>query len=132
MEVITVKTTKKNELIDITSKIQDIVVKSKIKEGICNVFTTHATAALIINENADPNICLDTINALDKLIPEGIWKHDRIDGNAAAHIKAAIIGCDKTIPVKDNRLFLGTWQGIMLAEWDGPRERKIVVNIIKV
>jgi len=131
MYEIIVNSKDKNELIDITSKIQELVAKSNVKEGICNIFTTHATASLIINENADPNICTDTINALDKLVPEGIWKHDRIDGNAAAHIKAAIIGCDKTVPVKDNKLVLGTWQGIMLAEWDGPRERKVIVNIIK-
>lgn len=126
-----IKTKKREEIVDITEEIETAVTKSKIKEGICLIYLPHATAALTINENADPNVCLDFLDALNKLIPQGIWRHDRIDSNGAAHIKAAIIGPDVIIPIKDNRLQLGTWQGIMLCEFDGPRERKIVVKIVK-
>lgn len=124
-------TSKKQELIDITPKINSIIKKSKIKEGICNVFAAHATAAIIINENYDPNICLDLLDALSKLVPGGIWLHDRIDGNADAHIKSAILGPSETVPVKNGKLSLGRWQSIMFAELDGPRsDRQVIVTII--
>ena len=124
-------TSKKQELVDITDKINSILKKSKIKGGICNVFTAHATAAIIINENYDPNICLDLIDALNKLIPSGIWRHDKIDGNADSHIKSAILGPSETIPIKNGELDLGQWQSIMFVELDGPRSnRKIIVSII--
>ena len=126
-----ISTKKKQELIDITSHVNSIIKKSKIKEGLCNVFTAHATAAIIINENYDPNICTDLLNALSKLVPGGIWLHDRIDGNADAHIKSAILGPQETMPVKNNKLDLGRWQSCMFAELDGPRnDRKIIVTIL--
>lgn len=124
-------TAKKQELIDITNKVNSIISKSKIETGICNVFAAHATAAIIINENYDPNICLDLLDALNKIIPSGIWRHDRIDGNADAHIKSAILGPSETIPVKNGKLELGRWQSLMMVELDGPRQkRKIMVTII--
>jgi len=128
-EQIDLSTSKRQEMIDITEKINLIIKNSKIKQGICNVFTAHATAAIIINENYDPNICLDLLDALNKLIPKGIWRHDKIDGNADAHIKSAILGPSETIPVKDGQLDLGRWQSVMLVELDGPRSsRKIIVT----
>lgn len=130
-EIITISTSKKQELIDITDKVNSVIEKSKIKDGICNIFAMHATAAIIINENADPNICLDTIDALNKLIKEGIWRHDGIDGNAASHIKSAILGPSETIPINNGELQLGTWQAISLFELDGPRSnRKIAITLI--
>jgi secondary thiamine-phosphate synthase enzyme len=129
-EIITISTSKKQELVDITDKVNAIVEKSKVKQGLCSIFTTHATAAIVINENADPNICLDTIDALDKLVKEGIWRHDSIDNNAASHIKSTILGPSETIPIKNSSLQLGTWQSSMLVELDGPRNRKIIVQII--
>lgn len=124
-------TKKKQELIDITPKINSIIKKSKVENGICNVFAAHATAAIIINENYDPNICLDLLDALNKLVPSGIWRHDKIDGNADAHIKSAILGPSETIPLKDGQLDLGRWQALMFAELDGPRSnRKIIVTVI--
>ena len=126
-----ISSTKKQELIDITDKVNSIIKKSKIKNGICNVFAAHATAAIIINENYDPNICLDLLDALNKLIPSGIWRHDRIDGNADSHIKSAILGPSETIPIKDGGLELGKWQALQFCELDGPRQnRKIIVTII--
>ena len=124
-----VKTARKYQVIDITPRVQEIVEQDGSTDGLCCVFVPHATAAVTINENADPNIGEDLQDALAKLIPEGIWRHDRIDGNAAAHIKAAILGPSETVPVKDRRLVLGTWQSLMLVEFDGPRERKVIVQI---
>ncbi|OYT32484.1 YjbQ family protein [Candidatus Woesearchaeota archaeon] len=127
MKTITIRTIKKEEIIDITDKVEEQIPKDF--SGICNVFVRHATAAIIINENYDPNLCEDIINCLDKLIPQGIWKHDKIDKNGAAHIKAAILGPGENIPVEKGKLKLGRWQGIGLAELDGPREREIIINL---
>lgn len=124
-----VKTKRKFQVIDITANIQEIVERAVVAEGLCCVFVPHATAAVTINENADPNIGEDLQEALAKLIPEGVWRHDQIDDNAAAHIKAAIIGPSEMVPVKNGKLVLGTWQSLMLLEFDGPRERKVIVQI---
>ncbi len=120
---------RKYEMLDITEHVAEIVQQSKMAEGICSVYVTHATAAIVINENDDPNVCADVLDALDKLIPEGVWRHDRVDNNAAAHIKSAILGPGETIPVRAGKLVLGTWQAIMLVELDGPRDRRVVVTI---
>ena len=126
VHTIRIKTTKKQEIIDITEKVAELAPKNF--SGLCNVFTRHATAGILINENWDPHLPDDIITCLDKLIPHGIWKHDQVDNNGAAHLKSAIIGPQETIPVKDGKLLLGRWQGIGLAEFDGPREREIVVT----
>ena len=130
-EEIILSTSKKQELIDITSQVSSIIKKSRIQNGLCNVFAAHATAAIIINENYDPNVCLDLLDALNKIIPRGIWRHDLVDGNADSHIKSAILGPSETIPIKNGKLELGRWQSIMMAELDGPRDdRKIIVTLI--
>lgn len=126
MEEIIVKSKKKQEIIDITSKIEEKV--KNVKDGIVTIFTPHSTAAIIINENWDPNILIDTLNALDKLIPAGVWLHDKVDNNGAAHIKAAILGPSETIIIKNGKLLLGKWQAIMLADFDGPKERKVFIR----
>ena len=126
----TLNSTKK-EIIDITDKVKKIVKESGVKEGICVVYVPHATCAVMVNENYDPNIMDDIIEALDKLIPQGKWRHDKVDSNGAAHIKASIIGPSENIPIKDGELMLGRWQDIMLGDFDGPRERKIIVEIIE-
>ena len=100
-----------------------------VDEGLCSVFVPHATAAIVINENDDPNLCTDLLDALAKLVPEGVWRHDRVDNNGAAHIKAAILGPSETIPVRGGRLLLGTWQAIMLVDLDGPRQRRVIVTV---
>lgn len=125
---ITIKTNKKQELIDITKLIEKEI---KIKNGLINVYARHATAAIIINENYDPNICTDILNCLSSLIPEGKWLHDKIDNNAASHIKASILGPSETIPIKDSKMQLGQWQSLMLAELDGPRTRKLILKQIE-
>ena len=92
MQSFTVSATKHQQIIDINEQVKDIVRKSGIKEGLCTIYVPHATAAVIINENADPNVMLDIIDALSKIAPEGKWRHDKVDGNADAHIKSAILG----------------------------------------
>jgi secondary thiamine-phosphate synthase enzyme len=123
------RTRAKRELVDITSELAAIVSKAAMVEGLCHVYVAHATAAIVINENDDPNVCVDLLDALDRLIPAGIWRHDRVDGNAASHIQAAILGPGEIIPVRDGELLLGRWQAVMLAELDGPRERRIIVTL---
>ena len=132
LKTITISTSKKEDFVDITSKVNKIVSESGVKEGICILFTPHATGAITINENADPNVPFDILKALDEIIPQGKWKHDKIDNNAAAHIKSSIIGPSQTIPIKNGYITLGTWQAIMFCEFDGPRgDRRIMVKIIK-
>lgn len=127
-----IRTRKKQEIIDITENVNEVLEKSKIKDGICLVYVPHATAAIIINENYDPSVCDDIITTLNRIIPEHAnYKHDAIDRNAHSHIKAAILGPSELIAVKDGKLQLGTWQGIALVELDGPKERKIIVKIIE-
>jgi secondary thiamine-phosphate synthase enzyme len=120
------------ECLDITERVREVVRDSGIESGLCHVSVLHATAAIVVNENDDPNIGVDLLAALDKMVPEHAgWHHDRVDNNAAAHIKASILGPAETLPVADGDLLLGTWQGIMLVELDGPRRnRRVAVTII--
>ncbi len=124
-----VRTTRQYEIIDVTTQVAAVVAESNLAEGLCSVYVPHATAAIVINENDDPNICEDLLDALAQAIPEGVWRHDRIDNNAAAHIKASILGPGETVPVRAGRLLLGRWQAIMLVDLDGPRQRRIVVTV---
>jgi|SRR3954463_13219865 len=124
-----VRTSKRYEVIDLTRQIAEAVKAAHISEGLCSIYVPHATAAIIINENDDQQIGFDLLDALEKLIPEGIWRHDQVDSNGAAHLKAAILGPSETIPIQDSRLALGTWQAVMLVELDGPRDRKVIVTI---
>jgi len=129
MTEIRIRTSSKRELVDITAQVEAIVARSGVADGLCHVYVAHATAAIVVNENDDPNVCVDLLDALDRLVPAGIWRHDRVDGNAASHIQAAILGPSETIPVAEGKLALGTWQSLMLAELDGPRERRIFVTL---
>ncbi len=124
-----VRTSQKYQVIDITPQVAEAVRKADLNEGICIVHGPHATAAIVVNENDVPQVCEDLLDALGRLIPEGIWRHDRIDNNAAAHIKASILGPSETIPVHAGQLLLGTWQAVMLVELDGPRERRLIVTV---
>ena len=129
MADITLRTRKAQEMIDITQQVADEVRRTGLKDGLCLVFVPHATAAVVINENADPNVCQDILDAMGGLVPEGAWRHDRIDNNAAAHIKATILGPSETVPVRGGALRLGTWQRLMLMEFDGPRDRTVIVEV---
>ena len=130
MTELRIRTRTKREMIDLTARVAEVVARADVAEGLCSVYTPHATAAIVVNENDDPNVCVDTLDALDRLIPAGIWRHDRVDGNAASHIQASILGPGETIPVADGRLCLGRWQAVMLVELDGPRERKVLVTVV--
>jgi len=128
---ISVDTKKREELIDITNLIEIELRKNNIENGILHIFIPHATAAITINENADPNLPRDINEFLNKLVKKGVWVHDKIDGNANAHIKASLIGSSVSIPIENNKMLLGRWQDIFLCEFDGPRKRKIIINFIK-
>jgi len=124
-----VRTSQQYEMIDLTPQVAEAVARAGDEAELCCVYVPHATAAIVINENDDPNVCVDVLDALNRLIPEGQWRHDRVDGNAAAHIKASILGPSEAIPVHNHRLLLGTWQAIMLVELDGPKERRVIVTV---
>ena len=131
MHKIEISSRQKQEIIDITDEVNQIAGKGAVDNGVCYIYVPHATCALTINENYDPNVCLDIIEALNKLIPQEIWKHDEVDNNGAAHIKSAIIGPSEFIPIENNELKLGQWQDIMLCDFDGPKKRTIYIKIIK-
>jgi secondary thiamine-phosphate synthase enzyme len=129
MEKISLKTNKRIELIDITDKVQGIVSGNKAKTGVCVVFCPHTTAGLTINENADPSVQKDIINALNKMIPENAgYAHS--EGNADSHVKSSLFGSSLNIIVEDGQLRLGTWQGIYFCESDGPRQREVWVKTV--
>jgi len=126
-----IRTSEHNQVVDVTEQVRRVVAESKAEVGQCAVFTPHATAAVTINENADPNIGADFMNALRKLIIEHDgWLHDRIDNNAAAHIKSALVGPSVVIPISAGELALGTWQNVFLCEFDGPRTRRVIVSVL--
>ena len=129
LKEITIKTNIQTQILDITAQVQKVVGESGIEEGLCCVFVPHTTAGVTINENADPSVKQDIVMELNKVIPfNDNYSHS--EGNSAAHIKASIIGSSVNVPVKDNNLLLGTWQGICFCEFDGPRTRKFYVKIM--
>ena len=117
------------EFQDITPQVKGAVAKSSIKNGICHVVTLHTTSALTINENADPDVVKDLIDGLDSLAPQHAHYHHR-EGNSPAHIKASIIGNSTTLVIEDGKLLLGTWQGIFFCEFDGPRNRSVLIKVM--
>lgn len=120
---------KRIEIIDMTQDINDIITKSKIKDGLINIFAKHSTAGIVINEN-ESGLVKDFQNAIESLIPENNnYLHDKIDNNADSHIRSFFIGSSETIPVENGHLNLGTWQSIFFVELDGPRNRKFVITI---
>jgi len=125
---IPVKSKKRAELIEVTAEVQQAVSKSGVKEGICVVYCPHTTAAVTINENADPSVKADIVNTLNKLVPENAG-YSHSEGNSDAHIKAALMGNSRTVLVQSGQPVLGTWEGIFFAEFDGPRSRKLIVLI---
>jgi len=128
-ERLSITTEKKVASADITARVRTAVTRAKIRDGICVVASTHTTAGIFVNENADPDVQRDLLSHLGKLVPrEEEFRH--AEGNADAHIKTVLTGNDVTIPVRDGELVLGEWQGIYLAEFDGPRERHATVTVI--
>ena len=128
--IITVQSKKKTQLIDITSKINEVVQSAGMRQGLCMLYVPHTTAAIAINESADPSVKNDIIMILNKVIP---WDADyrHFEGNSPAHIKSTIVGPSELIAVENDRLVLGTWQGIFFCEFDGPRTRKVHIRLVK-
>ncbi len=125
-----VRSSTQNEFIDITRSIREAVQKTGVEDGICIVYVPHTTAAITINENADPSVPQDIIMELNKIVPfEDRYHH--LEGNSAAHIKASLLGCSQTILIESGKLILGTWQGIFFCEFDGPRNRKVYVKVMR-
>jgi len=128
---IQVNTDKHNGLYDITEQVRSLVTKSGVVTGLVSVYVQGATAAIMIQENWDESVQDDVISLLKKLIPSGVWQHDRQDNNGDAHLKSGIVGPGETIPIINSQLGLSTWQNIFLCEFDGPRPaRKIIVTVL--
>lgn len=116
-------------MIDITSRVQQAVTATGMKEGLVHIFSMHTTGAVTINENADPSVESDILNTINQMVPwENNYRH--MEGNSAAHIKTSLFGVSETVAVENNRLVLGTWQGIYFCEFDGPRQRKVNITIM--
>jgi secondary thiamine-phosphate synthase enzyme len=128
-ETVRIRTGRAQEVVDITGQVAAVVERAGVAEGVCTVFVRHATAAIVVNENADAGFRADLVTALDRLFPQGVWEHDKVDDNGAAHLKAALLGPSEAVPVRGGRLRLGPWQGIALVECDGPRDREVVVDV---
>lgn len=124
-----VKTNQRQEMIDITGMIQKALREDKSTSGVCHIFVPHTTCGVTINEHADPDVIHDIIEALDRLVPsKGNYRH--LEGNSPAHIKTSLVGNSLTLPFSEGRLCLGTWQGVFLCEFDGPRQRRVWLKII--
>ena len=131
-ENVSVQTSRREELVDITKQVQNAVTHSRVENGLIVLYVQGATAALMIQENWDESVQTDVVNLLQKLIPRGVWLHDQQDGNGDSHLKAGLVGPSESIPIIDGKLGLSRWQNIFLCEFDGPRaERKVVCTIIK-
>jgi secondary thiamine-phosphate synthase enzyme len=129
MQEFSIRTHSRTEFLDITGHIDQIVRESKIQSGLAVVFVPHTTAAITINENADPSVQHDLLADLNRLVPfDGAYRHT--EGNSAAHIKSSLVGPSETVIIDKGRLALGTWQGLYFCEFDGPRTRKVWVKII--
>lgn len=124
-----IKTHTRVEFQDVTARIRDIVAESGVKSGVCYVFVPHTTAAVMVNEHADPSVVEDIATQLDKMVPQHQDYRHR-EGNSPAHIKAAILGDSETLFIEGGTLVLGTWQGIFFGEFDGPRTRNMLVKIV--
>lgn len=129
-QTISIKTTAHNGLYDITEKVSQIVLESGITNGLANVYVQGATAGIMIQENWDNSVQRDVVSLFNKLIPAGIWEHDKQDNNGDSHLKAGIVGPSETIPIINSEPGLSTWQNIFVCEFDGPRtQRNIVVTL---
>ncbi|MBT8118879.1 MAG: secondary thiamine-phosphate synthase enzyme YjbQ [Gammaproteobacteria bacterium] len=130
-KTITVQTHQREVLIDITAQVKTVIHDSGVRQGLVNVYAQGATAAIMIQENWDDSVQTDVINLLAKMIPNGVWLHDRQDGNGDAHLKSGLVGPSESIPIIDGEMGLSTWQNIFFCEYDGPRqERRIVVTVL--
>lgn len=129
MDTLEVRSRTREELIDLTGEVGRLVAAAGVKDGLCFVFVPHTTAAVTINENADPDVKADILMALRKVVPDGL-PYEHAEGNSPAHVKSSLVGSSLTVIVEGGRLQLGTWQGICFCEFDGPRTRKVWVQVV--
>ena len=130
MQELSVPTSTRNEFIDITAQVEGAVRAEGVTEGLCHVFVPHTTAGLTLNENWDPDVRGDLVRALAALVPDVPYRHG--EGNSPAHLMSTLVGASETLLVSSGRLVLGSWQGVYLAEFDGPRRRRVLVQVIAV
>lgn len=129
MKRLSVSSTRREEPIDITPLVREEVRRSGMQDGLCVVYCPHTTAGLTINEHADPSVAADLLAALDRLVPDdSAWTH--LEGNSPAHVKASLVGSSVQVPIVDGDLALGTWQGVFLCEFDGPRKRSVWIRFV--
>ena len=127
---ISLSTGSRSQFVNITTRVQEIISREKLKDGLALAWVPHTTAGLTVNENADPDVVRDILASLDKRFPwEDGYAHS--EGNSAAHIKSSLMGCAQTLIIKDGRLALGTWQGLYFCEFDGPRKREVWVKLVE-
>lgn len=129
LHVLGVDTSRREQFVDITPEVNEFLSRSGVKEGVCLVYVPHTTAAVTVNEGADPGVVEDVLTQLGNLVP---WSNNyrHAEGNSAAHIKTLLTGPEKMVPVAAGRLMLGTWQKIFFCEFDGPRKRKVIIKIL--
>jgi len=129
VKTINISTRSRVQFVDITQRIAELVSNSHVNHGIAVIYSAHTTAGVTVNENADPDVVADLMNTLDRLVPRrGQYAHG--EGNSDSHIKASMIGLSVTVPVENGQLMLGTWQGIYFCEFDGPRSRRVLVQLV--
>lgn len=127
---IPVSSKSRDEFIDITESVQKVVKTSGVSEGLCVVYVPHTTAGLTVNENADPSVSRDILTMLSRLVPRNDPDYRHAEGNSDSHVKSALVGFSHVIPISDSSLALGTWQGIFFCEFDGPRRRSVIVQVV--
>ncbi len=128
MQTLRIRTRHRTQLLDVTNEVQQLVASSEIKSGICFLYVPHTTAGILINEHADPDVASDAQGALDRLVPDNPqFQHS--EGNTDSHVKTMLVGMTQFVFIENGKLVLGRWQGIFLAEFDGPRERQIYLKI---
>ena len=128
-ETITVESHSREETLDITPRVKAAVTRAKIRDGLVSVTVAHTTAAVFVNENADPDVQRDLLTVLERVVPRNA-KYEHAEGNGPAHVKAVLVGNSVTLAIRDGELALGTWQGVYFAELDGPRERNATITVI--
>jgi secondary thiamine-phosphate synthase enzyme len=129
MQTLSVKTDRRTQLVDVTAQVQRVVASSGVDEGVCYLYVPHTTAAITINECADPDVARDVEGTLDRLIPAtGPYRHS--EGNSDSHVKAVVVGASQILLVDGGKLALGRWQGVFFCEFDGPRERRLQVKVV--
>ncbi|MDP6779752.1 MAG: secondary thiamine-phosphate synthase enzyme YjbQ [Candidatus Latescibacteria bacterium] len=130
MVEIEVRTSRRTDMVPITDAVRNVVREAGVDAGLCTVYVPHTTAAVTVNENADPTVPRDILHVVDRIIPFGDIGYGHAEGNSAAHIKASLFGTSETIPIRNGRLALGTWQGIFFCEFDGPRTRRVSIKVL--